>query len=309
MRQRRLIEIQPHHITTKTQFVAALREFVKHDGANLDDGYGRGRSYRPDFGETFLMDAFATYLEENTDIPDRESGVGFPERLHLYVVEAFDAFFHAGRYTALRTEFRKLTGDDLPSLTDIRFESGAARITRQLRCLLPLLCAPIDGDLEERLVSVFTAERRTVWLAWRRFVRTCYADALRAFRVNGSYATSAVFGGAWFEIGDASGGNSYCAFGRDLHLPKRELFHHISAVTESTASDADRAAAIEALLATQPRPLHAARLCITFSLSFKEPLAQSAGISHTELSFLNCIDLINEVVDRWDATKLKISSK
>lgn len=55
------------------------------------------------------------------------------------------------------------------------------------------------------------------------------------------------------------------------------------------------------------QPPNKSRRCVTFSLSLKEPFAQSAGMSYTQCHFLDCVDMINEVVDCWDPTKLSIS--
>lgn len=295
-----MFEITPDDITSKTQFVKALRRFVATGETTTPPSHGR--EYNTSRGEVLLVNAIADYFEERTEITDKDLGINWFVDLKKHLVEAFEEFRTHPKHQVLRETYRSqlATGDEIPDLLDIRGKFAHGHVTSDLIKLMPLIAGRCGGAwLERDLDGYFHAEANVIDHAWKRFVRQCYRPIAPRIKAERHRGNSGLFGRTTLR--------SYALAGRIMFTFSRtaaptEVLTKITELmcTEGVTAE-NKVAALEALLMITPSPDHGNDVQqVSFVADDSDMYGFRAGMNYPDASYIECIEMINDVIEHWD---------
>lgn len=290
-------------ITTKTQFVAALRRFLSTGETTTP--YDNGK-YQVSPGTLKLIAAFVSYLETHTEIPDKDPGINWFHDLATHLVDAFVEFRTHPKHAELRQAYASETNDEIPDLLDIRSHIVRSRVTRDLTDLMPLVAGRCGGTwLARELTAYFNGQYHVVYHAWRSFLRACYQPMAARLKAEMRSLTG-TFGHTTLDI-DFGGGRMQFTFERTDKIPDVEVLDKVTHLVEvSNASAENRLAALQALLMTR-RSSTAGR--VTKSAMFlgdeSDLSGCRSGLYQSSELYTEIVEMINDVVDHWDPNGLR----
>jgi len=189
----------------KNNFVTVLRHFVRTDGEDTPDGYGR-IGLRPSRGQGLLVGAIADYLDDPR-IPDGDHGRNWLADLPEYLDECFDELRTHKKWAPLRKKYEQEAGHEIPSFVNVH-EGGLHRVlvVHDIVRLMPLLaqvatkCEP-EGRyptglswLETKLDVYVNAQMQVIEHAWHRFVRVAYRKLMPRIKQERHRGNSGKFG-------------------------------------------------------------------------------------------------------------------
>lgn len=176
----------------KTEFIAALRRFVKTQGVGMLDEYSHP-DYRPSRGETILAAMLADYLER-PDVSDTSEYINWFAHMPQIIVAAFEAFRTDPAFEVGRKAYAvECDGREIPDLVDVY----AGGIYRQLVAMSVCRLIPwLSGEqwLRGELDGYLNAEMKAIDHAWRRFVRTAYRKLIVRINAERHRGNSGMFG-------------------------------------------------------------------------------------------------------------------
>lgn len=303
-----LFVVTKDDINSKSQFIAALRKFLKTGQTTVPTD--NGREYHSSAGELTLINAIADYFEAHTEIVDKESGIGFWYDVIKHIADAFVEFHVDPKHEMLRSLYKAQTeGSEIPDLFDIRHGRARHRVVDDLARFLPLISGRMDTYIGERLEGYFNCQQHAVEAAWRVFVRRCYRSIAPVIRKSQSRSHAGLFGRTQLSV-DTMAGRAQYTFDRPTSVPDvANLFEKITAVVDTPgAAPVDKYAAIEALLMTrQPAKRTHGAYEISFVADESDMIGFRAGMNTPGSAISDykaCIEMIEDVVAHWDASKL-----
>lgn len=301
MARGKLFQIEDHDITTKTKFVAAIREFLK-TGETPD--YPKG-DYRDSRGELLLIDAIAKYFEDHTEIIDKEMGLNWLADLHKYLVEAFEEFRTDAKHQALRETYRAQTQHDIPDLLDVRCGHARIHVMYDLLKFLPDITGRCGGEwLERDLKTYFGAQDEVIEHSWRRFVRLCYRPIAHRIKEERHRGNSGLFGRTTLRSYVLAGRIMF-TFARSSKRPDLTLLDDITGILDGTnASAENKLAAIEAIMMTRTAvDSDPDAMQISFVGDDSDMSGNRSGMNVPDADYRSCVDMIEDVIAHWNPDK------
>ena len=304
-----LFAVTKDDICTKTQFVQALRKFLKTGKTTVPPHgeYNSSGEYNTSPGETLLVRAIADYFETHTEIPDKEPGINFFVDLHKHLVDAFSEFRTHEKHDRLRELYGEQTNGHMPDLFDARGGATRARVVYDLCKLMPLIAGRMGGDeFRHRLHGFFDWQENAIKAAWGVFLRECYRPLAPRIKKNlGSY--KGLFGRTWLWIDSGSGRMMY-TFERMVSIPDVKILDQLTAIAENRHTmPVDKYAAIEVLLMTRQQPTSTrGRYEISFSADESDLIGTRSGMNTPGSAITDykaCVEMIEDVVAHWDPDK------
>ena len=291
-------------ITTKTQFVKALRHFVATGETTTPPWHGR--EYGTSRGEVLLVNAIADYFEEHTEITDKDLGLNWFVDLHKHLVEAFEEFRTHPMHQVLRETYKSQLGElrqEIPDLLDITGQFAHGHVTRDLCKLMPLIAGRCGGEwLERELEGYFNAEANVINHAWRRFVRKCYRPIAPRIKAESHRGNSGLFGRTTLR--------SYVLAGRIMFTFSRtstpsDVLAKITELMDTKGVTAEnKVAALEALLMITPSPDEGPDVQqISFIGDDSDMYGFRSGMNYPATGHAECVAMINDVIDHWDGRR------
>ena len=255
----------------KKLFIEALNHFASTEGEDTPNGYGR-IGFRPHFGTTLLMRAFANFLSDSPSKPS--SGLIWAHDFPALLDEAFTEFRTLDRWNKLRVEYRKETGYEIPSLVNIH-EGDLHRVmvVSEVIRLIPILAYPtVYGEqyvengmswLAIKLSSYFNAQWNVIGQCWDQFVRKCYREVMPRIRKESHRGNHGKFGKTVLM--------SYAIAGRVMFTFERNKSEY----------------------------------SISFVADDSDMQGHRAGPNTTATPYKICVEMIEDVVEHWDVDKFK----
>ncbi len=294
-------------INSKSQFVAALRKFLKTGKTTVPPD--NGREYHLGPGELLLIEAITDYFDAHTEIPDVNGGIGFFPDLHKHLADGFHEFRTHGKHEQLRTMYWSETeSSEIPDLFDIRHRARA-RVLFDLDRFLPLIAGRMDPGIGQRVEAYFNCQQHLVEATWRVFVRNCYRSIAPVIKASRSRSHKGLFGRTTLSV-DTMAGRAQYSFERPTAMPDHlNLFEKITAIVDTPgAHPEDKYAAIEALLMTrQPAKRTYGAYEISFAADESDMIGFRAGMNNPGSSITDykvCVEMIEDVVAHWDPALL-----
>lgn len=285
-------------ISTKSQFVAALRKFLQTGVTPTE------RDYTPHPGELLLVGAIADYFEAHTEIPEKQGGVWWFQDLPAYLVEAFTEFNIDPKHRVLRELYKSQTnGHEVPDLLDVRDPRRAYVLFDLLRLLPDVTGRCGDEALQRHMQVYFEAQDRVIEHAWRRFVRICYRPMARALKQKSD--RSGVFGRTTVRSYGFAGRFQF-TFARSTYQPDMKILDQVTALVEGAHGNAeDRLAAIEAILMTRRAPdAEPDRDHVSFLMDASDMLGTRSNLaSPPAVPYDEVVHMIEDVIAHWDEVK------
>lgn len=295
-------------INSKTQFVAALRTYLKTGKTTKPTDNGRVYAASSP-GEVNLIAAIADYFEQHDEIVDKESGIGFWYDVLKHIADAFQEFRTHAKYEMLRNVYRSVTdGSEIPDLFDIRHGRIRMRVLDDLARFLPLIAGRMDPYIGERLDGYFNCQLYLVEATWRVFIRQCYRTVAPRIKASRSRTHRGLFGRTYLEVNTMAGRVQY-TFERTLYPSNLHLYEKITSIVDTPgAVPEDKYAAIEALLMTRkaPEPTSGA-----YEISFMGDESDMTGfrsgmnVPGSSISdYKACVAMIEDVIEHWNPATL-----
>lgn len=304
-----LTEITEEDITTKTQFVAALRRFLATGKTTTPYHHDE---YSPSRGELLLIDAIARYFEDHTEIDDQELGLNWFCDLKKHLVDAFEEFRTHPKHQVLRETYKSQMGgvwpEGIPDLLDVRGSFGWQHVTRDLVELLPLIAGRCGGAwLKRDLDGYFHAEAEVINHAWRRFIRCCYRPFAPQLKQVQHRGNSGLFGRTTLRSYGTAGRVMF-TFAR-TEAPSDVLAKVTELVNTEGVTAENKVAALEALLMIVPSPDSGPDAQqITFVADDSDLYGFRSGMNFPDVGYAKCVEMINDVIDHWDPAKFVVDS-
>lgn len=268
----------------KTELIRALNEFVETNGTKLRDVVYDHADYRPHRGETILALAFAKWLK-NPETPENQNGFDWFKDLPELLDEAYEEFRQDAQWKSVRKAYAVETGHEIPSLVNIH-QGGldrvlvVASVIHLMTCLYVQVYSQhadrfLSGRVEWRwlqneLDSYLNAQAQVIEQAWKRFVRKCYRPFMKRYKTDEHTGNSGKFGNTHLL--------TFGTAGRMMFTFRR--------------GDAKNGGGPS----------------ITYVADDSDDFGNRAGPNTTNTPYIECVQMINEVVDNWDLDKLQKST-
>lgn len=250
----------------KNKFIAALRRFAETGGKGFHDAVYNRPDFEPEHrGDRMLMLALAKHLDD-PKIPGDQLGVSWFYYLPKMLVEAFEEFRLASKWSALREAYSlKMEGrGEVPDLVNVHVDGHHRHlaVTQVARVI-----AAVSGEawLYEKLHAIFHAQQNCIDQAWERFVRVAYRELMPRIKVEAHRSNRGDFGKTTLL--------TYAMAGRVMFTFRR-------------GNDEDD-------------------VQVTYVGDDSDMYGIRSGANIPSTPFMACIEMIHEVSDNWDLKKMK----